>query len=144
MKIKTNRKVRYAVVHSSGTKPSLNISPVDIDRWHKARGWTGIGYHYVITRDGKLHTGRSLDKIGAHVAGHNTGSIGICLVGGLGRDLNPAPAFTKAQWRTLKKWCAEILEIYEGITILGHRDLAPTACPSFDVAHWLATEEVQP
>jgi hypothetical protein len=83
--------IRQIILHCSDS--SWGDAAV-IDRWHKARGWGGIGYHFVILNgfrfansrydsfdDGVVETGRSLDTVGAHVAGQNADSIGICLIG---------------------------------------------------------------
>ena len=87
------RKIDYLVVHCSATKAKSNITATDIDKWHRARGFFGCGYHYVITRDGTVQSHakgdkcRPLDMPGAHVGdcglGWNKRSIGICMVGGL-------------------------------------------------------------
>lgn len=53
----------------------------DIDAWHKARGWSGCGYHFVIRRTGVIEKGRPLDRKGAHTRGHNHDSVGVCWVG---------------------------------------------------------------
>jgi len=59
----------------------LDPSAADIDRMHRARGWNGIGYHFVIRRDGRVEAGRSIDKSGAHVEGFNRTTIGVCFSG---------------------------------------------------------------
>lgn len=71
------------VLHCADTPDTIeSITPVTkIDEWHKARGWSGIGYHYYITRDGVVHLGRKEDKIGAHTLGQNKDSLGICCEG---------------------------------------------------------------
>lgn len=69
-------------VHCSATNDhNLSIRAEDIDRWHKERGFTSIGYHYVILKSGEIQKGRLDDRIGAHAKGFNTDSLGICLVG---------------------------------------------------------------
>ena len=82
------RPITKAILHCSATpdypendsKYDL-FGAVDIDAWHKKRGWQGIGYHYVIRRTGQLEHGRNISEIGAHVKGHNTGSVGVCYIG---------------------------------------------------------------
>jgi N-acetylmuramoyl-L-alanine amidase len=76
----------FVVLHCSDTpdNPSnafYDTRPEDIDKWHKARGFKRIGYHYIVTRDGEVHAGRPPEVEGAHTRGRNTGSLGICLVG---------------------------------------------------------------
>ena len=75
------RKIKEIIYHHSQTPSSMDIGFKEIDQWHKSRGWSGCGYHYIIRRDGSLEFGRKEEKIGAHVAGHNSYSIGICMVG---------------------------------------------------------------
>jgi hypothetical protein len=65
--------------------PPLAEKIAEIRRWHvQQRGWRDIGYHWVIDRDGAVAPGRKETEVGAHVEGHNRGTIGICLLGGYG------------------------------------------------------------
>ncbi|WP_394242961.1 N-acetylmuramoyl-L-alanine amidase [Vibrio astriarenae] len=97
----SKRYPQWITIHCSATPASRDIDARDIRRWHQSRGWSDIGYHYVITRNGTLQTGRTLNKPGAHVKGHNRGNIGICLVGGVNESLTPEDNFTLAQRKTL-------------------------------------------
>lgn len=131
-------KTDYIVVHCADTKADMDIGKKEIDQWHKARGWKGIGYHDVIRRDGTLEFGRGKDDVGAHVEGYNTTSVGICLVGGKGEDGEPENNFTPEQFKTLER----VLDFYKiqhpSAAIVGHRDLNPhKACPCFDVKQWV-------
>ena len=65
------RKITEIIVHCSATPEDQNFTVEDIDRWHKQKGWQGIGYHYVIYLDGSVHKGRNEEVIGAHCLGHN-------------------------------------------------------------------------
>ena len=127
----------YIVVHASATPPDMQIGAADIDNWHKSNGWSGIGYHAVIRRNGTLEFGRHFDDIGAHVRGHNSKSVGVCLAGGVDENNQPDNNFTPEQFRTLRK-VLEMLECaYPGAIIVGHRDLYEYKdCPCFDVADW--------
>lgn len=78
------RKITEIIIHCSATPEGKDYTVVDIDRWHKAKG-----YHFVIYRDGSIHVGRSKSETGAHCTGHNTISIGICYIGGLTKDGQP-------------------------------------------------------
>ena len=80
------RKINEIIVHCTATPEGKDFSVADIDRWHRARGFDGIGYHYVVCRDGSVHKGRDVAKSGAHCKGHNAGSIGVCYVGGMTAD----------------------------------------------------------
>lgn len=80
------RKINQIIVHCSATPEGKNFNANDIDRWHKERGFDCIGYHYVIDLDGTIEKGRPIEKVGAHVKGHNSNSIGVCYIGGLASD----------------------------------------------------------
>lgn len=138
-----NRKsTEFIVVHCSATRPSMNIGVKEITQWHKAKGWKTIGYHYVITRDGVLQTGRRENEIGAHVEGHNANSIGVCLVGGVHEDsLAAENNFTDAQFKALKTLLGFLRVKYPTAVIQGHRDFAGVnkSCPCFDVKPWVET-----
>jgi len=138
---KTNRRVDKLIIHCAATKPSMDIGVKEITEWHKARGWSTIGYHYVIRRDGTVETGRDINEVGAHVAGHNTGSTGICLVGGIDEAGKPKANFTQDQWSQLAGIARAFKAEYPKATIHGHNEFDPgKACPSFDVATWLESE----
>ena len=87
------RGITTIAVHCAATTPDMDIGAATIDRWHKERGFSSIGYHYVIRRDGTLETGRPLNTPGAHVQGHNAHSIGICLAGGVDQAGKPEKQF---------------------------------------------------
>lgn len=125
------------VIHCAATDEQ-DFDVHDIREWHvEENGWIDVGYHVVIKRDGTVQGGRPLWAVGAHVEGHNSTSIGVCMVGGGSKkEVNN---FTDAQWSSLltvvKVLCLEYL-----ITdIRGHRDFPNVHkwCPSFDVASWL-------
>lgn len=130
------RNIKYIVVHTSATRPSMDIGRKEINLWHKQKGWAGIGYHYVIRRDGTVEKGRAESRIGAHVANHNRNSIGICLVGGLNeRTLKPEKNYTPEQMESLLSILQRLTKKYTDSVVLGHRDFrgVAKACPCFDV-----------
>jgi N-acetylmuramoyl-L-alanine amidase len=140
-------KVQYIVVHCSATPPKVKVDRAVIDRWHRERGFLGIGYHYVVTRTGAVEVGRPLDRIGAHVEGHNERSVGICMAGGMDKDnRNPEDNFTPEQYAALRKTIYALLVLFPNAQVVGHRDLNPNkACPSFDAkAWWKAGENPTP
>jgi N-acetylmuramoyl-L-alanine amidase len=137
------RPINRIVIHCADTPADMDIGAAEIRRWHvDERGWSDIGYHAVIRRNGNLEVGRPDDRPGAHAAGFNADSLAVCLVGGRGPDGKPENNFTPAQMQTLflliANWCAEY-----GVSddqIMGHRDLpgVTKACPSFDARKWWA------
>lgn len=134
-------KTDHLVVHCSATPPSMNVGVREIDRWHRARGWLQIGYHFVIRRNGKIEPGRAINAIGAHAKGFNHNTIGICLVGGVDDDGNPEANYTDNQWGGLTALLDVLTEQYPDATICGHNELNPKkSCPSFDVRRWVLAE----
>jgi hypothetical protein len=133
--------VKYIAVHCAATKASQDIGATEIDRWHRAKGWIMIGYHFVIKRDGTVEKGRALDMPGAHVNGFNSVSLGICLVGGLDAAGKSENNFTKAQLAALTKLLATLARQFPAASVQGHRDFPGVKkdCPCFDVRSWLKT-----
>ena len=134
-------KMNYITVHCSATRPTQDFHAADIDRWHKERGWAEIGYHFVVALDGTIELGRPTTKTGAHVGGHNTGNIGICMIGGLDEIGSPWNTFNEKQYASLQYLITDLVSIH-GIkqeNILGHRDWkgVTKSCPCFDVKTWL-------
>lgn len=132
--------IKQLVVHCSATPASMDIGAKWIDREHRLnRKFLQIGYHWVIKRDGTLEAGRPESIPGAHAEGHNTGSLGICLVGGVKADgKTPEANFTDAQYATLYQVLQDKLKAWPGAEVLGHRDFpnVAKACPCFDVRSW--------
>ena len=132
------RKINRIIIHSTATPEGRAVTPEEICRWHREAGKREIGYHYVIGLDGTVHNGRNSAIAGAHVAGYNQNSIGICYVGGVAKgSKTPKDTRTAEQTAALKKLIAELKKEHPSATICGHKDLAVTDCPSFDVSAWL-------
>jgi N-acetylmuramoyl-L-alanine amidase len=116
----------YIVVHCTATGDK-DVSVDDIRKMHKAQGWSDIGYHWVIYRDGTIRQGRKPeDSVGSHVKGFNNKSLGISLVGG--KEVSPGKwkaNFTEAQMKSLAELLAITQRKYPNAKILGHRDLSP-------------------
>lgn len=118
---------RRIVIHHSASDTNTTID--DIHRWHLGRGWSGIGYHYVIYPTGVIYRGRPERKIGAHAYQDklheaNTDGIGICLIGNF--MLTPP---TNIQLQALIWLINDIRKRYPNLPIIGHKDVQPTACP---------------
>ncbi len=127
------RNIKEIIVHCSATPEGKDFTVNDIRKWHLARGFTDVGYHYVIYRDGSIHLGRNEAVSGAHCTGHNTISIGVCYIGGLAADgKTPKDTRTPAQKATLLKLLKELKTKYPKAKIHSHKDFANKACPSFD------------
>ena len=127
------RKINEIIVHCAATREGRDFTVEDITRWHKARGFATIGYHYVIYRDGSIHEGRPLEQIGAHCVGHNKHSIGICYIGGCASDgKTPKDTRTPEQKEALLSLLRRLKARFPNATIHGHRDFAAKACPSYD------------
>lgn len=118
------------IIHHSA---SLDISATTIHDWHLQRGWSGIGYHFVIRQDGNIEAGRPLDTIGAHAGPPTNGdSIGICLAGNF-MDYPPVGR----QLQSLVHLIAYLRETYQAdLEVLRHKDVASTECPG-DLFPWL-------
>ena len=150
---KSRRQITHIVVHCTATPEGQAKTVEQIRAEHKKQGWSDIGYHYVIYRDGSICLGRDVDISGSHVSGHNATTIGVVYVGGL--ENNPALPYQKLKakdTRTLaqREALVALLEtlrlLYPKAKIVGHRDFSPDkngngliepsewikACPSFD------------
>lgn len=127
------RSINKIIVHCTATPDGRPVTVNEITRWHLARGFMTIGYHYVIYLDGLINVGRPESQAGAHTQGHNANSIGICYVGGMDKDnRKPKDTRTPEQKTALIALLKNLKAKYPSATIHGHRDFANKACPSFD------------
>jgi len=127
------REIKEIIVHCADTPEGRDDRAADIKRWHtKERGWSDIGYHYVIDLDGTIEPGRPIETAGAHCTGHNANSIGICYVGGCDEKMKPKDTRTDEQKASLLLLLKYLVAKYPNATIYGHRDFANKSCPSFD------------
>lgn len=126
------RTITEIIVHCTATPRGRAVTVREIDAWHRARGFSGIGYHYVVGLDGRVMAGRTEERSGAHCLGHNARSIGVCYVGGLDAPGRPADTRTVAQRLALHCLLSALKRLYPGVVIRGHRDFAAKACPCFD------------
>lgn len=129
------RKIDKIIVHCSATAEGRDFTVADLRRWHvEGNKWSDIGYHYIIHLDGTIHIGRPVEKAGAHTAGHNMDSIGVCYIGGLAADgVTPKDTRTPEQKEGLIRLLRELLRRYPNSEVYGHHDFDPEkACPCFD------------
>lgn len=122
-----NNKPTQIIYHHSA---SSSKSPESIHEYHKNNGWSGIGYHYYITKDGVIYNGRPENAEGAHTKGQNKNSIGICLEGNFEDE-----EITLEQSQSLYEISMYIALKYDIYKIIGHGDAGQTLCPgkNFDV-----------
>jgi len=111
----------HHAAHSSATV-------LDIHRWHLENGWSGFGYHFLVTKDGQVHRGRPENAIGAHTKSYNNISLGICMQGG---DYEVEKISEKG-FKALIELCQYLCEKYDVGTIKGHRELTSTRCPGLN------------
>jgi len=129
------RTITLIIIHCSATPEGRSLSFEECRRDHiMHRHFQDIGYHFYITRDGTVHDGRPIEKVGAHCEGHNSHSIGICYEGGLDANGKPADTRTEAQRKALKSLVERMHRLFPKALIVGHHDLNPRkACPCFKV-----------
>ena len=126
------RAIDEIIIHCTATAEGRDVSVEEITRWHKEQGYAAIGYHYVVSLDGKVYPGRGEHRIGAHCLGHNASSIGVVYVGGLTKSGKPKDTRTPAQKKALLSLLRELREKYPKASIHGHNEYSNKACPCFD------------
>lgn len=130
------RKIDKIILHCAATPEGKDFTVGNIRSWHLQRGFSDVGYHFVIYRDGSVHPGRSIEYAGAHTLGQNQYSIGICYIGGCAADgKTPKDTRTPEQRFALFKLVHELMQKYNipVSKVFGHREFANKACPSFDM-----------
>lgn len=138
------RQIKEIIVHCAYTKPSMDIGADWIRKVHLKRGFSDIGYHYIIKRNGDIDHGRPVQKIGAHCKGHNRYSIGICLVGGMSEDNKPEDNFTEAQTTMLRRVESDLrLQFIDIEKTTGHSAYSNKPCPCFNVTEKLKNHETK-
>lgn len=125
--------VKEIILHCSATVEGKPFAAADIKRWHLAKGWKDIGYHYVVDLDGKVEKGRADNVNGAHTVGHNSIALGICYIGGVDKNNKPKDTRTDEQKESLFELVYTLLDKYNLKTdnIHCHYEFANKACPSF-------------
>ena len=137
---RSRRKIDLILVHCTDTPEGKDYTVDDVRSWHtakppKGRGFSDIGYHYLIYRDGSVHLGRDVDIAGAHCEGFNSHSIGVCYVGGQTADgKGHKDTRTDAQKLALLDLLVKLRTLYPTAEISGHRnyDKHGKVCPCFD------------
>ena len=115
-------KTERIILHHAAAE---TCSVEDIHRWHKNNGWAGIGYHFLVRKDGKVYRGRPENMMGAHASGANYNSIGICFEGNYQHEQSMPAAQQNAG--------AELVTYLKGKyninKVIAHRDVCSTSCP---------------
>jgi N-acetylmuramoyl-L-alanine amidase len=127
------RKLTRIILHCTATPDGRHVDVDTIRGWHKRRGWSDIGYHYVIYIDGSVHAGRDVAKAGAHVSGHNADTIGVVYVGGTDAGGKAKDTMNDAQETAFVNLVKHLRDQYGPLTLHGHNEYAAKACPSFNV-----------
>lgn len=132
------RHINRIILHCTATREGKDYSVDTIRKWHTDKGWSDIGYHFVVYRDGTIHEGRPVERMGAHVRGYNANSIGIAYVGGVEAErVNgkwiPKDTRTECQKESLDLFITRLLKEYPDASLHGHNEFSQKACPSFDV-----------
>jgi N-acetylmuramoyl-L-alanine amidase len=128
------RDLNRIILHCSATREGKDFSVDTIREWHvNGRGWSDIGYHWVIRLDGSIEVGRPLEKSGAHTKGHNKDSVGVCYIGGCDADGKPKDTMNPEQEKAWRMIVLSLRTLYGDLTIHGHNEFANKACPSFTV-----------
>ena len=138
--VKSKRSINEIIVHCTATPDGRPVTIREITQWHKQRGFSTIGYHYVVMLDGTVCNGRNVDTVGAHCTNHNSHSIGVCYVGGLDKVTKlPKDTRTPAQKYALVTLLKKLKALYPKAKIYGHRDFSSKACPCFDAKREYST-----
>ena len=139
------RQINEIFIHCSATQPkwmasnSCQQKVEEIRRWHTDKGWSDIGYHFVLDRQGDVCVGRPVERVGAHAKGHNKNSIGICLIGGFGSDADDKfeEHYTDLQRKALDNLINDLTDTHSNAKIRGHNEISFKACPGFRVKEYL-------
>tara|TARA_Y100000592_G_scaffold4422_1_gene6385 strand:- start:3115 stop:3516 length:402 start_codon:yes stop_codon:yes gene_type:complete len=119
------REIAALVIHHAAALTTLD----EIDKWHRARGWRGVGYHYVVEPDGRLRLGRREDEAGAHARGRNHDTIGICVA------VDARDGIPSAAWDQLVSLTRDLMRRH-GLTVdevIPHFAVGATECPGFPI-----------
>lgn len=126
------------VIHHTGNPYDDDLSAEQIHTSHLMQGWSGIGYHYVVRKDGTIEEGRPEWAVGAHAQGYNWNSVGIHLCGNF-ELAEPTQAQIESASYLIGYLCDKYCLIPTAETVKGHRDLMPTACPGQNLYDMLQT-----
>ena len=116
------------VIHHTGNPTDDDLSALEINESHMRQGWSCIGYHYVIRKDGTVEAGRPHWTVGAHAYRHNSHTIGIHVCGNF-EEAEPTDEQIERTAMLLANLCTDYGLPIDRDHIVGHRELMATACP---------------
>lgn len=127
------REFKRIILHCTATPPGMHVDVATVRKWHKARGWSDCGYHFLLHLDGTIERGRPIHKVGAHTKQHNEDSVGVAYAGGVTDEMVPHDTMTVYQEISFLLLVRSLRTVYGPMTIHGHNEFANKACPSFTV-----------
>lgn len=128
------RQLDKIILHCTATTSARQLSVKEVRKWHQARGWHDIGYHYLIHQDGTIEKGRPIQKVGAHALNNNASSVGVAYCGGVDKDGEPKDTMTKKQQQAFRDLVHALRLVFSwDIDVVGHNEYSNKACPSFKV-----------
>lgn len=116
------------VVHHSASRRNVTVEV--IRAWHLKKGWSDIGYHYVVQEDGEARVARPVGRTGCHCRKHNSYTVGVCVTGD---NTIPGRHWLPVQMEGLKDLVRSLRLVWPGMKVVGHSDLAATECPGVDI-----------
>lgn len=120
--LKNRTKTNRIILHHAAAKV---CSAKQIDSWHKNNGWSGIGYHFFVRKNGEIYRGRPLYTVGAHASGCNSDSVGVCVEG----DYSSERTMPAAQKISLGELLVYLKQVYPNAELKGHKEVGATGCP---------------
>jgi N-acetylmuramoyl-L-alanine amidase len=139
LRLRKMREIKRVILHCSATPEGKEYSVETIRKWHTdpkpgGRGWSDIGYHFVIHLHGVIESGRPFDKPGAHTRGENRDSIGVCYIGGVDENNDPKDTMNECQEEAFRELVYSLRMVSDDhLTLHGHNEFSSKACPSFQV-----------
>ena len=128
-----SEQITKIIIHCTATPEGRDVKIAEVKRWHvEERGWSDIGYHWLIELDGAIRKGRPEHIQGAHAKGYNSTSIGVCYVGGVDSNMKAKDTRTDKQKTALHCLVEDLRGRYPKAEVIGHRDVSSKDCPSFD------------
>lgn len=120
-KLESRNATKYIVLHHRAGDGDAE----SIHKLHLQRGYTGIGYHFYVRKNGAVYKGRPIGTVGAHCVGANYDSVGVCFEGNFEKEKE----MTTEQIKSGRELVCYLKTLYQGVKVVGHKDIQSTACP---------------